>query len=103
MKDLATQIHKILIQENMPNIAPEDMDICRILSIHKFNIIDLVDMEVPVFIFSILEWIAKPVFLGSLCLLTLMGFYTSSSRQESSLDNLPRNNRQFSEERSSTT
>ena len=38
------------------------MDICRILSIHKFNIIDLVDMEVTLQLFSISEWLVKLAF-----------------------------------------
>jgi hypothetical protein len=47
MRALAAQIHACLAT-NDPNInmPPEEMDVCRILSIHKFNIIDLVDMEV---------------------------------------------------------
>ena len=47
MKDLSHQINKYLIEHNEPIIVlPEEMDICRILSIHKFGIVDLLDMEV---------------------------------------------------------
>lgn len=49
MKDLSLQIYNCFKEHDEPNaILPEDMDICRILSIHKFNIIDLVDMEVSI-------------------------------------------------------
>ena len=56
MKSLANQIHTLLLDQNSSTIIlPDEMDICRILSIHTFNIIDLVDMEVIFVIFSILE------------------------------------------------
>ena len=53
------------------------MCICRILSIHKFNIIDLTEMEVIFnLIFSGLQWIKMFQFLVNQCLLTLMDFFT---------------------------
>lgn len=47
MKGLAADIHSCLALHDLAlDVDPQEMDICRILSIHKFNIIDLVDMEV---------------------------------------------------------
>jgi hypothetical protein len=48
MKTLSMQIYELAKLNGLSTIEPEEMDICRILSIHKFNIIDLVDMEVDI-------------------------------------------------------
>ena len=43
MKDLAT-----LIYVQNQSIPIDKMEVCRVLSIHKFNILDLCDMEVNI-------------------------------------------------------
>ena len=54
MRQLADQVHDFLAKEQ-PDLVfdAQLMDICRVLSIHKFNMLDLVDMEVVSPIFSI--------------------------------------------------
>ena len=47
MKDLASLIY---VQND--SIPMDKMEVCRILSIHKFNILDLCDMEVKIILFS---------------------------------------------------
>jgi hypothetical protein len=91
MKDLAHQIHKHLLEHSESNIIPpEEMDICRILSIHKFSIIDLVDMEVLPHSFSTSEWSARSASSENPCLSTPTDSSTSSSRPPSNPDNSPR-------------
>ena len=36
----------LMIQEKNKEVPAEEMQVCRILSIHKFNILDLCEMEV---------------------------------------------------------
>lgn len=101
MKELSQQIYQFLHEHNeLTIILPEEMDICRILSIHKFNIIDLVDMEVQLYIFSTSEWLAMSAYSASLCLSILMDSSTSSSKRVSSPDNWPNSKRQYLEEKS---
>lgn len=101
MKELSQQIYQFLHEHNeLTIILPEEMDICRILSIHKFNIIDLVDMEVQFYIFSTSEWLAMSAYSASLCLSILMDSSTSSSKRVSSPDNWPNSKRQYLEEKS---
>jgi hypothetical protein len=101
MRGLAAQIHACLALHD-PAIAvlPEEMDICRILSIHKFGIIDLVDMEVLPPRSSTLAWSARPAFSGNRCSSTPTVCSTSSSRPASTPEtSLSRKNR-FSAARS---
>ena len=97
MKDLAHEIHKYCIEQNEANIIlPEEMDICRILSIHKFSIIDLVDMEVFLLLFSTLVWSVRSVFLGNLCMSTQMDCSILSNKLGSSREVLQKRKKPFS-------
>lgn len=70
MKDLASLIY---VQND--SIPMDKMEVCRILSIHKFNILDLCDMEVKIILFSSIKW-HKLQSSPNLCLWMLMVFST---------------------------
>ena len=77
MKSLSSLIHACLVQNDTSFIiASESMDICRILSIHKFSIVDLVDMEVFPSIFSTSVWSVMLACSENRFLLTLMAYFT---------------------------
>ena len=83
MNELATSIY-LQFKQIDPNYAilPEEMDICRILSIHKFNMLDLVDMEVPKLAFSISGWPPTSACSANPCSSIPMACSMCSSRRE---------------------